>query len=211
MEMTLRIEDLEPPYLVIRPGFSEEDFYRLAGEDSDWEYLDGRIVMHSPASNRHEELSGFLHALILFFLGKRGGGCVRGSRYPMRLDPRWSPEPDVMVIRDEHRSAMGTQRLEGPADLTVEIVSESDSHLVYRDKLPRYREAGVAEIWIVDPFRKEVLVDRACPGGRESLVASTGRLDCAVVPGFWIDAAWLWRDELPPPHECLERILGERG
>ena len=67
------LEDLEPPYLVIRPGFSEEDFYRLAGEDSDGEYLDGRIVMHSPASFRHERLFGFLHFLLTGYLGKKGG------------------------------------------------------------------------------------------------------------------------------------------
>jgi hypothetical protein len=41
---------LDPPYLIVKPFMSEEDFYREAGEDSDWEYLDGRLVMHSPAS-----------------------------------------------------------------------------------------------------------------------------------------------------------------
>ncbi len=128
----------------------------------------------------------------------------------MRLDPRWSPEPDLVVVRDERRPAMGKQRLEGPADLPVEIVSEADSHLVYREKLPRYREAGVEEIWIVDPFRREITVDTAAAGGRESRIVSAGRLESAVVPGFWIDAGWLWRDDLPPPLECIEEILGER-
>ncbi len=52
--------DIEPPYLVVKPGLSEDDFYRLAGEDSDWEFLDGRIIMHSPASRRHEDLFLFL-------------------------------------------------------------------------------------------------------------------------------------------------------
>jgi hypothetical protein len=47
---------LEPPFLVIKPFATEEEFYRLAGEDTDGEYLDGRIVMHSPASDRHEDL-----------------------------------------------------------------------------------------------------------------------------------------------------------
>jgi hypothetical protein len=36
---------LERPYLIVKPGFSEEEFYRLANEDTDWEYLDGRIVI----------------------------------------------------------------------------------------------------------------------------------------------------------------------
>jgi hypothetical protein len=71
---------LEPPFLVIKPFATEEEFYRLAGEDTDWEYLDGRIVMHSPASDR------------------------------------------------------------------------SDPRLDVREKLPRYREARIEEIWLLDRF-----------------------------------------------------------
>ena len=29
-----------------------------------------------------------------------------------------------------------------------------------------------------------------------------------AVPGFWIDSAWLFADELPDDLECLNRILG---
>jgi hypothetical protein len=47
--------DLEPPFLVIKPGVSQDEFYRL-DEDSDWEYLGGRLV-RSPASDRHDYLS----------------------------------------------------------------------------------------------------------------------------------------------------------
>ncbi len=50
---------LEPPFLIIRPFMTEEDFYRQADEDTDWEYLDGRILMHSPASDRATRIPGF--------------------------------------------------------------------------------------------------------------------------------------------------------
>ncbi len=49
--------NLERPYLIVKPGISEEEFYRLADEDSDWEYLDERIVMHSPASDQYPRSS----------------------------------------------------------------------------------------------------------------------------------------------------------
>lgn len=52
--------NLEPPYLIVKPGISEEEFYRVADEDSDWEYLDGRILMHSLTSDQHENLFRFL-------------------------------------------------------------------------------------------------------------------------------------------------------
>jgi hypothetical protein len=55
--------DIEPPYLVVKPFMTEDDFYRLADEDSNWEFLDGRIVMHSPASDHHEDLFRFLRTV----------------------------------------------------------------------------------------------------------------------------------------------------
>src|SRR2546427_9080567 len=94
---------LEPPYLVVKPGFSEEEFYRLADEDSDWEYLDGRIVMHSPASDRHENIFCFLLTLLRAYLDEKREAVVRGSRYPMRLDVHWSPGPDIPVVREPPR------------------------------------------------------------------------------------------------------------
>ena len=199
---------LEPPYLIVKPGVTEEDFYRLADEDSDWEYLDGRIVMHSPASDRHEDLFSFLISLLRGFLGERGGAVVRGSRYPMRLDPDWSPEPDILVVRADRRHLMTSQRLEGAADMVVEIVSESDPKLDYREKLPRYREVGIEEIWVVNPFNREVLAERRGPAGYVATTLSSGRLESRVVPGFWIEVGWLWQPELPPPLKCLREMLG---
>jgi len=199
---------LEPPYLIVKPGVTERDFYRLADEDSDWEYLDGRIVMHSPASDRHEDLFSFLISLLRGFLGERGGAVVRGSRYPMRLDSDWSPEPDILVVRADRRHLMTSQRLEGPADMVVEIVSDSDPKLDYREKLPRYREAGIEEIWVVNPFNREVLAERRTLAGCIATTLSSGRLESGVVPGFWIEVAWLWQPGLPAPLKCLREMLG---
>lgn len=199
--------DLEPPYLIVKPGLSEDDFYRLAAEDSDWEYLDGRIVMHSPASNRHEDLFRFLLTLLSAYLGERGGAEVRGSRYPMRLDEHWSPEPDLLVVRTGRRHLMTTRRLEGPADLVIEIASESDPRLDLREKLPRYRQAGIEEIWHVDPFAGELLAENRTESGYDSRILTAGRLGSTVVPGFWIDVGWLWRPGLPAPLSCLRPML----
>jgi hypothetical protein len=30
-----------------------------------------------------------------------------------------------------------------------------------------------------------------------------------VVPGFWIEVAWLWAEVLPSTMACLREILGE--
>ncbi len=199
--------EVEPPFVLVRPDVDEQEYYAL-GEDSPWELLDGRLVFVS-AADRHEDLFGFLSVLLRGWLDERGGGVVRGSRYPMRLDPQWSPEPDLLVVLDAHRDRMTSQRLEGPADLVIEIASDGDPRLDEREKLPRYREAGVPELWMLSPQRREVLVERvAADGSRSSRRLSDGRLESSVLPGFWIDVGWLWADELPSTMRCLRALLG---
>jgi Uma2 family endonuclease len=198
--------DVEAPFVLSKPLRGEADFYELVDEDSPWELLDGRLVMR-PASDRHEDLFRFLLTLLSAWLDERGGGVVRGSRYPMRLDPRWSPEPDLLVVTDAHRERITAQRLEGPADLVVEIASDGDPDLDERDKLPRYRAAGIPEIWLVSPQTTSVRVDRLDPQGQYVTERrSQGRLDSTVLPGLWIEVAWLWEEPLPSTLGCLRGV-----
>lgn len=199
---------LEPPYLIVKPFASEEDFYREAHEDSDWEYLDGRIVMHSPASLQHETLFRFLMTLLSAYLDERRVGVVLGSRYPMRLDEQWSPEPDLLVVLNDGRHRLGPKRLEGPADLVIEIASDSDPGLDVREKLPRYRMAGIEEIWLLNPFAQGLQVETREMTGYASRTLTSGRLESKVLPGFWVEVAWFWQEEPPSTLACLREILG---
>jgi Uma2 family endonuclease len=180
----------------------------MVDEDCDRDSLDGRIVMHAPASERHEALFAFLLTLLNTYTAERGSAAVRGSRYPMRLDARWSSQPDIVVVRAENVSRLQKQFLNGPADLTIEIVSESDPQLDLREKLPRYRAAGVQEIWLIDPLQRNVRVEQKTATGYDVVVKTDGRLASLVVAGFWIDVEWLWREQLPRPLPCLRQILG---
>ncbi|HEY6323299.1 MAG TPA: Uma2 family endonuclease [Thermoanaerobaculia bacterium] len=199
---------------------SEEDFYSEEYEGSPYEYLGGELVVCEPVSTLHDDIGGFLYAVMRNVFEERGDGLVKGSRLPMRLDPKWSPEPDVMVVRTGSVHRIGTQRIEGPADLVIEVASPGDVRRALRRKLPRYREARIPEIWIVDPdarsVRVETLQETETAKTSElpetlayhSRVVTAGRLDSAVFPGFWIDVSWLWRQPLPHTLACVRRILG---
>ena len=207
----MHVADLSPPYLIVKPGKSEDDFYRLADEDSDWEYLDGRIIMHSPASFQHENLFSFLLTLLRTYLDEKGGGIALGSRFPMRLDSRWSPEPDIMVVGEERRHQITKQRLEGPADFVIEIASESDPRLDLREKLPRYQEAQIEEIWLIDPFRQELVQVVRQDSGYISRSYSQGQVNSQAVEGFWIKSQWLWQESLPSVLACLRQLPDGSG
>lgn len=91
----------------------------------------------------------------------------------------------------------------------IEIVSEGDPQYDRREKLPRYRQAKIPEIWLVDPFQQKVFVERLEGDSYGTLEASSGRLESTVIPSFWIDPAWLWKEDLPSTLVCLREILGK--
>jgi len=201
---------------------TEEQFYSEQYEDSPYQFLGGELVVREPASELHEDLRGFLSAVMRITFEERREGMVLGPNFPMRLDPKWSPEPDVMVVREERRHLIGPQRLEGPADLVVEVASPSDVRRALRLKVPRYHQARIPEIWVIDPWvglvRVEVLEtlesqkNLAIPNTQEiptyrSRDVTAGRLHSAVFPWFWIDASWLWQKPLPPTLGCVCQIL----
>jgi Uma2 family endonuclease len=199
---------------------NEEVFYSEEYEGSPYEYLGGELVVCEPVSTLHDDLGGFLYSLMRNIFEERGDGLVKGSQFPMRLDPKWSPEPDVMVVRAENVHRIGAQRIEGPADLVIEVASPGDVRRALRLKLPRYRQARIPEIWVVDPYARSVRVETLQETGTaktselpetpayHSRVVTAGRLDSAVFPGFWIDVSWLWRQPLPHTLGCVRQILG---
>jgi Uma2 family endonuclease len=185
---------------------TEEEFYAQEDEDSPYQFLGGELVCE-PVSDLHQDLSGFLGTLLRYYLDERGGGVLLVAAYPMRLDPEWSPEPDLMVVRDERRYLIGPQRLEGPADLVIEVASPSDQRRALRLKLPRYRQAGVPEIVVVDPYVQTVRVEILEGGAYRTREVTAGRLAPATLPGFWLDVSWLWQRPLPSVAACLRQIL----
>jgi Uma2 family endonuclease len=87
------------------------------------------------------------------------------------------------------------------------VLSPSTRDYDLEDKRPAYHEAGVGEIWFVDLENRQVIVDRKARRGYSEEVVARGRLHSQELPGFWIEAAWLWADPLPDDLECLEKIL----
>jgi Uma2 family endonuclease len=206
----MKVEEKTPVAMRV----TEEEFYSEQGADSPYQYLAGELVVCEPVSTLHDDLGCFLGAMMRIIFEERGDGLVKGSRYPMRLDSKWSPEPDVMVVRADNAHRIGTQRLDGPADLVIEVASPGDVRRALRLKLPRYLEARIPEIWVVDPYaqsvRVETLAAAKTPAGAayHSRVVTAGRLESAVFPGFWIDVSWLWQQPLPHTLACVRQILG---
>lgn len=174
-------------------------------DEDDWtEWVQGKVITLSPASNRHQALSDFLLALLLLFVQSRKLGTVRSAPFLMVLrDQNRAREPDLLFVRREHSDRIRESHLEGPADLVVEIVSADSISRDRGEKFVEYEEAGIPEYWLFDPQRKQAEIYRlqAAEEGphryNRVLPDPDGYFRSQILEGFRLRPEWLWRE--PPP------------
>jgi len=207
IEVKCDIRNIDLPYMIQVYDVTEEMFDELIDEDTKAELIDGVMIVHSPASIEHDDSSGFLRGLMSFFAEARSIGKVLGPDSLIHLAPGRKCAPDVFFIRQERVPMPLPKEFEGVPELVVEVLSPSNRRYDLRDKRLIYREAGVGEVWFIDAALRQIILDRRQAGSYTEDIVTAGRVSSAVLPGFWIDASWLWATPLPNRFTCLEEIL----
>lgn len=196
-----------------KPKISYEDFLAGAGEDLHAEWVNGEVIVHMTAKPLHQRVLNFLDVLITLFVQFFDRGEVFTAPTQMKLSPSGSGrEPDIMFIAREHLDRVLENRLAGPADLVVEIISDDSVSRDLDEKFFEYQEANVPEYWIIDPRprRKRALFYRLDEDSKyqAASVDADGIYRSVSVPGFWINVNWLWNHELPDPQTTFAEIAG---
>lgn len=200
---------LEGEYMISQPNVTEEVFWEYVNEDSNCELINGVLIIHSPASKEHEDIFSYLNALFRLYLEKSKAGKVYGSRFVMRLSEKWSPEPDLLIILPENYSNIKDTYHDGPADLVIEILSPSTRELDLEKKLPKYLEADIKEVWIIDPENKELTVHHESDQHEYNDPKAEDIVESEVLPNFKLRIKWLWNREEFPVFKVFQEILKE--
>jgi Uma2 family endonuclease len=103
---------------------SFEEFLEWYSDEIYAEWVDGEVVMAPPPNTEHQMLRDFLVKVVGIYVEAHDLGNVMSAPYLMRTSHRPSGrEPDLMFLSKERSALLTHQLLDGPADLTVEIVS----------------------------------------------------------------------------------------
>jgi len=136
---------------IIRRRFTTNEYERMvqAGilrEDEPVELLAGEVREMSPIGSRHVACVNRLNTVLTLHLH---GQAIVSIQNPIRLSDYSEPEPDLAVFAA--RADYYAEALPMPDDILL-VAEVADSSLEYdRDeKLPRYAEAMIPEVWIVD-------------------------------------------------------------
>jgi Uma2 family endonuclease len=192
------------------PGpISFEEFMRWLDEDTRAEWVDGEIIMMSPASDQHQDLVEFLIVILRFFNETHEAGWLRVAPFIMRTSVHPSGrEPDILFVAQERAHLVQPTFLDGAADLIVEVVSPESVGRDRGEKFVEYEAAGVREYWLIDPLRQQAEFYQLGSDGRyrPGPTDADGVYRSLVLDGFWLRVGWLWQRPLPPVLSVLKEL-----
>jgi Uma2 family endonuclease len=192
------------------PGkMTYEEFLAWADEDTWAEWVDGEVIVLTPASTRHQQIASFLDRVLGLYAEQGNLGIVLTAPFQMKLER--GREPDLIFISREHLDRLRETYLDGPADVVVEVVSADSAVRDRGEKFYEYEAGGVQEYWLIDPEREQADFYRLGPGGRYRTIFAgrEGVYRSEAVPGFWLQVEWLWQEPLPAIEDILLEIGGE--
>ncbi len=161
-----------------------QKFYAEVTAEGKWEFIDGQVIMHSPAMNRHLYAVKHITLLLDLHVRLRKLGVVHTEKCMCKF-PRNDYEPDVVFFGPEKAAAFHAKTmLFPPPDLAVEVLSDSTAKHDRGVKFEDY-EQHVPEYWIVDADAEVVEQYVRRPEGYLLKVkAATGELMSEAVTDF---------------------------
>ncbi len=164
-----------------------EQFYKDLTPSVKAEFINGEVIIHSPAKKRHIKVSHYLSRLMGLFCDKFNLGWVGTEKGLLKL-VRNDYEPDIFYFSEEKDEKLDDDVMILPAaDLVIEILSPSTEHRDRGIKYQDYEEHGIEEYWIIDTTQKTV-EQYHLRGGKYELIlkASDGEITSFALKGFTI-------------------------
>jgi len=170
-------------------------FYEEITEGDKAEFINGEVIMHSPAMARHTAARVRLTKLLHTYVSMQRLGQVYDEK-SLCVFPRNDYEPDVVFFGLGKAALIDLTTLKFPIpDFICEVLSDSTE---IRDRGVKFRDFeahGVGEYWLVDA-EGEVLEQYLRRGDRYELAlkSGSGEVASSVVKGFRIPVRALFDD-----------------
>lgn len=186
-----------------------ERFYEDMTPEQKIEFIDGEVVLHSPARNIHLDVTKYVSYLLDAYVRLKQLGTVKVEKC-LCVFPRNDYEPDVVFFGPEKAATFTAETLKFPVpDLIVEVLSHSTMDRDRGVKFEDYAANGVTEYWIIDAeaatLEQYLLEDGQY---RLAIKSGSGRLTSVAIDGLDLDVESLF-DEAKNL-SALQSLLGDR-
>ena len=154
-------------------------------EDTKAEFIQGEIVIHSPARVAHMLVVQSLQLFLVKFLKENSQGIILSEQALIRFK-RSDLMPDISFWKTEKAKVFKPDtKLLPPPDFVIEVLSPFTEKYDRNRKKDEYAQNGVQEYWIVDADKKTIeqyILEEGDYTLREKL--SHGTIQAAVITGL---------------------------
>lgn len=197
----------------LRIPMTYEQFLTELGEDVHAEWVNGETILFMPPKPEHQRIVSFLLTVLRLFVEHFDLGDILTAPVEMKPSPDSnSREPDLLFVARENLHRFGDAKLEGPADLVIEIISPESAIRDTVDKLQEYEAEGIREYWIVDTRagQENALFYVLDEAGQYQRIEPdhNGVYHSTVLKEFWLNVRWLWTTSRPSALEIFALIVG---
>jgi len=173
-----------------------DQFYRDMTPEQKIEFIDGQVVLHSPARNKHLDVTMNVVQLLRTFVAIHKLGQVKCEKC-LCVFPRNDYEPDVVFFGPDKSAFFSSDTMKFPTpDLSVEVLSQSTEARDRGVKFEDFASNGVREYWIIDAdvcFLEQYLLENG--EYTLNLKSGSGILKSRVIDGFEVDIVALFDEQ----------------
>ncbi len=147
--------DFDPDRFTNRRWTYDELLVELPETNAPIELWEGEFIMSPSPSFFHQELIDRFHDALKAWVRPRKLGKTCVAPMDMILTQRHVAQPDVLFVAED-RTSIIQDRVRGPADLVVEVISPGSRQKDRIEKRDLYEQHGIKEYWIIDPDAQTV-------------------------------------------------------
>ena len=140
------------------PKLTYEEFRQLPDDGKHYELIHGEVHLSPSRSTKHQLILGNTSVSLGTYVRSARLGVLFCAPLDVCLNPDTALQPDLIFISAERVGIVQENFVAGAPDLAVEVLSQSTAAHDRATKLPLYAEAGVPEVWLIDPQAKTVEV-----------------------------------------------------
>ncbi|OQX97828.1 MAG: hypothetical protein B6I20_11905 [Bacteroidetes bacterium 4572_117] len=164
-----------------------KNFYDELTPNVKAEFINGKVIMHSPVKLRHSQASDNLFRLVSTHVLKNNLGAIHHEKLLIKLT-RNDYEPDICFFKTAKSKHFEAEQMLFPApDLVVEVLSPSTEKTDRTTKYEDYAAHGVEEYWIVSSEKQTIEQYLLTETGYElNIKSKTGTVKSIAIEQFEI-------------------------
>lgn len=138
--------------------YTYRDLLTTPDDGNRYEILEGELAMTPAPGRAHQFVVANLTNILVEYANRTGCGQVYPAPFDVFFNDETVVEPDILFVSKNRLHIMDQQKVNGPPDIVIEVISESTEARDRGFKFTLYAKEGVKEYWIVDPLNESVEV-----------------------------------------------------